>query len=174
MEPFTQLTRADDVGDVVCYGAADLLVRPGPEAPWHVIDFKTGRADGVIDQILMYALVARDTRGIAVEPRCVGVIVALAEHPRDAVAEFAITPEDLRDAEARLRRNIASARASTFDPVTGGVRPIENFPQTVEKQRCQCCAFRALCDPTHVAPGAALAPLPRADAVINTRDNTCD
>ena len=165
MEPFARITRRDDIGDIECYGAADLLVRPSPDAPWHIIDFKSGRADGVIDQILMYALVARETLGIGVEPRCIGVVASLAEHPRDAVAEFAITPEDLRDAETRLRRNIASARAATYDPVTGGVRPIESFPMTMETQRCRWCAFRALCDPSHVAPSGAFAPLLQASGV---------
>ena len=42
---------------VPCYAAPDLLVRPR-RARWHVVDWKSGRADGVIDQVLTYALAA--------------------------------------------------------------------------------------------------------------------
>ena len=130
---------------------------PSSSAPWHIVDFKCGQADGVIDQILTYALVARDVVGLAVEPTCVGVVVSLAEHPDDGVAEFEITPDDLQDAEERLRHNIATARTRTFDG-SGALRPIEAFPMVQNMGQCRGCSFRGLCYPEHIGPGALLTP----------------
>jgi hypothetical protein len=95
---------------------------------WHVVDFKTGTADGVIDQILTYAVIARETLGVAVGDGCFGVIVSLGENPKECVARFEISEDDLGDAERRIQENISRARRLLADQVTGAPRELAAFP----------------------------------------------
>jgi hypothetical protein len=157
MEPFAAMRVATSDGPVTCYGAADLIVRPSKDEPWRIIDFKSGSADGVIDQILTYALVAQELLKLYMVPRSVGIIVALAEAPGERVAMFDITPDDLRDAEERLHREIGKSRALLANPATNEPRAMDAFPMTSDARVCGSCAFRVLCHPEQVQPGAAIA-----------------
>lgn len=157
MDPFASVAINSPLGPVTCYGAADLLVRPTPNDKWYIIDFKTGGADGVVDQILTYALIARDALQLQVTDGCMGIIVSLGERPGEAVAPFAITPEDLADAELRLLENATAVRALVADQVTGEPMSIDAFPMTDRPRTCGWCAYRVLCHPEQVQPGAVIA-----------------
>jgi hypothetical protein len=156
MDPFTSIEVATPQGSTTCYGAADLIVRPAPSAPWHIIDFKTGSADGVVDQILTYALVVRDSQHLSVANGCTGVVVALGEHPDNAVSTFWVSERDLADASQRLRHNIEQVRSLLTDQLSGAPRPIDAFPQTLNERACSWCAFRVLCHPDRVAENAVI------------------
>jgi hypothetical protein len=154
VDPFARFVLADDVlpAGVPVYAAPDLLVRPAPDAPWHVVDFKTGRADGVVDQVLTYALAAERSlgAGLRLDLRSVparGVVVALDAPPATRVTTFAISPEDLVDAEARLRGGITAARALLLDPVANVPRALTNVSGPTDPATCRRCAFRGLCFP---------------------------
>ncbi|MDQ2666066.1 MAG: PD-(D/E)XK nuclease family protein [Gemmatimonadota bacterium] len=166
MAPFTSVEIMTPQGKTTCYGAADLIVRPSPTAPWHIIDFKTGSADGVVDQILTYALVARDSLHLSVATGCTGVVVALGEHPDDAVSVFWVSEQDLAGASQRLQENIEEVRSLLANQQSGAPRPIEAFPQTLSPRACSWCAFRVLCHPDQVAEDAIIAsrPIPRMTA----------
>lgn len=156
MDSFASMQVQGATGATTCYGAADLIVRPKPDAQWHIVDFKTGGADGVVDQIMTYALVARDALALSVDDGCVGIVVSLGEHPDEAVSLFTVAPEDLSDAQSRLNTNIAAVRALIANQITGEPRPLDAFPMTKNARNCNWCAYRALCHPDQLDPEAAI------------------
>lgn len=157
MDPFTSIEFATPQGSTKCYGAADLIVRPDPSGPWHIIDFKTGSSDGVVDQILTYTVVIRDSLHLSVANGCIGVVVALGEHPDDAVSIFSVSEQDIEDATQRLRRNIDQVRSQLADQSSGAPLPMEAFPKTTNARSCSWCAFRVFCHPDQVAENAIIA-----------------
>lgn len=167
MDPFTSMEVRDHHSVTLCYGAADLIVRPGPNEPWHIVDFKSGAADGVIDQILTYALIAREVLHLQVDPGCVGAVVSLGEEPSECVATFPIDGVDLRDAEERLRDNIEALRGFLADPTTGAPLEMAEFPMTASPRLCSWCAYRALCHPSEVPWGIVIH---SADADVSEDD----
>lgn len=83
-------------GAVRCYAAPDLLVRPRLDAPWHVIEFKSGRTDGSADQALTYALAAmvgfRLTPAPGPRPYA-GAVVALSAPGRSGAPGRSAAPD---------------------------------------------------------------------------------
>jgi hypothetical protein len=149
MDPFTSMKLNDAVGPVICYGAADLIVRPGNSGPWHIVDFKTGTSDGVVDQILTYAVISDSVLKLAFDQGCRGVIVALGERPGQAVGSFSIEPSELVDAVGRIQGGIAASRALLAKPATNKPLPIEAFAKTSNPANCKWCSYRGLCQPEH-------------------------
>ena len=164
MDPFHHFALPDPLaprGATRCYAAADLVLRAGADAPSAVIDVKTGGADGVIDQIMTYALAVRDGLGLDVAAGCRGAVVALGEGPAAAASPcwFAITPADLAAAAARVRTTAArmwalhAVAAGGSTAAAGGARgaparfSCAAFPQTRDARVCRSCEFRALCYP---------------------------
>ncbi len=158
MDPFASMTLTTPDGSTTCFGSADLIVRPRTDAPWHIVDFKTGSADGVVDQLMTYALVARSVLALDIPDGCLGVIVSLSEAPADAVGVFTITPADLLEAEARLQQHVGELRALLADQETGQPLGLDAFPMTAKPRQCGWCTYRAMCHPATVEPTAFLAP----------------
>lgn len=159
MDPFASMSVATADGQTTCFGSADLIVRPRADALWHIIDFKTGSADGVVDQIMTYALVARSVLALDIPRGCLGVVVSLSEAPSDAVGVFAITPEDLAEAEDRLNHLIGQLRALIADQGSGRPMALEAFPMAAKPKQCAWCTYRALCHPERVDERSVFAPL---------------
>jgi hypothetical protein len=150
VDSFYRFTLPDDVlpDGLPVYAAPDLLVRPSRADPWHIIDFKSGGADGVADQVHTYALAAeRGLRLDLTETGATGVVVALNAPPEQRVATFEITRDDVADAEARIRAGVAEARALLVDPAANAPRALEEVPGPRDPSTCRWCAFRALCHP---------------------------
>jgi hypothetical protein len=147
MDRFTSITLRRGDMEVTCYGAADLIVRPRTDSLWRIIDFKSGRADGVVDQILTYALLAQRTYGIVLAPACLGVVVSLAEQPSEAIATFRVDEVDLDEAQARLVSNVDNALRFVANAATGEPLPMEAFPQASKEETCLRCTYRAVCRP---------------------------
>ncbi|MBA3670397.1 MAG: PD-(D/E)XK nuclease family protein [Gemmatimonadaceae bacterium] len=157
MEPFAAFIRQTHSGPVRCYGAADLIVRPAANESWHIIDFKSGATDGVVDQLMTYAIISRDVLGLDLAKGCIGVTASLAEEPGHVVTTVGISLDDLIDAEIRLEREIEIAQRYIADASTGQPRPIDGFPMTTDAKACGYCAFRALCHPNTMAASALAA-----------------
>jgi len=157
MDPFASMLIASPAGETTCFGSADLIVRPRADAAWHIVDFKTGSADGVVDQIMTYALVARSVLALDIPAGCLGVIVSLSETPSEAVDVFTITPEDLTDANERLQQHVGELRALLADQDTGRPLGLDAFPMTAKTRQCAWCTYRGLCYPETVDAAAALA-----------------
>ncbi len=147
MDPFSSMQLTDAHGPITCYGAADLIVRPEPSGPWHIVDFKTGTSDGVVDQILTYAVIAKSALGLSYDQGCNGVIASLGEHPDQAIAAFAIDPADLDDTLERIHSAVGAARALQAAPTSNEPLPIESFAKTENPRNCGWCSFRGLCQP---------------------------
>jgi hypothetical protein len=128
------------------YAAPDLLVRPDVDGPWYIVDFKSGRADGVVDQVLTYALAA--VRGLGLDlgvSGAKGVVVSLDTAPADRILTFAISWDDIADAETRIRAGVAAARTLLIDPTANVPLPIDEVPGPRDPRACRWCAFRGLC-----------------------------
>lgn len=139
-------------GGLVVYAAPDLvLVAPGMRPV--IVDFKTSGADGVIDQILTYALAARDGLRLDVSDGCVGQVVALDAAPGDRVNCFPIFPEEIDAAAERIRANVARMHALLVDVPTNTPLPLDAYPQTANQRGCRGCTYRALCWPEHRIAG---------------------
>ena len=148
--PFSRFLLPDDLlpEGVPVYAAPDLLVRDADSGAWHVIDFKSGRDDGVIDQVLTYALAAERGLGLDVRtPAARGVVVALDARPEDRLTVFPITPDDIAAAEVRLRDGITAARALLRDPVHHVPLEVDEVPGPRHPRTCLWCPYRALCHP---------------------------
>ena len=139
-------------GGLTVYAAADVIVRPHPGAPAEVWDFKTGGGDGAVDQILTYALGAREGLGAPPGPaphaRYLGRLVHLgAASTPDAYAPFAISDADLAGAATRVQASAAAMRSHLADASANRPSAIDAFPRTTQLWRCTHCPYRGLCEP---------------------------
>ena len=144
---------------ITVYAAPDLLLRRRPGAPMEIWDFKIGQADGAIDQLLTYALAARDGLGIApVDGGFLAGIVSLARQSesapdasgdgRPSAQRFAVSAEDIDGAAARILRSAAAMTAPIRDRgQTAAPLDPSAYPQTPHRTRCARCQFRGLCEP---------------------------
>lgn len=139
---------------VPIYAAPDLLYRvDGDDHAGRrtlvITDWKTGVADGVVDQVLTYALAVRIGMRLHAESDVFrGQVVALnATAEEDVTASFVIDEEDVRATVTRLQANIAAMRAFQRDATRNAPHPMEAFPQTRDTRRCRGCGFRPLCWP---------------------------
>lgn len=150
-DPYFRFVLDDDVlpEGVPVYAAADLIVRPRAGGPWIILDWKSGAADGVVDQVLVYALGALHGRGLDIlGDGCRGAVVALDAPAEERLVTFAVTAEDLADAEQRVRANIAASRALLVDARENVPLALEDVPGPSKPGTCRWCPYRALCHPT--------------------------
>lgn len=129
------------------YAAPDLLVRPAPGARWELTDFKTGRPDAVIDQLLTYGVAVRDGLGLDTSDGVVGRVVALAGAPTERETAVLLTPDDLDAAAERIRDGIGAMQALLGDVRRNVPLPADAFAPATNVGTCRTCAFRGLCHP---------------------------
>jgi hypothetical protein len=125
---------------VACYAAPDLIVRPSARAPTRIVDFKCGRADGVVDAVMTYTLAAEEGLHLTSQAGWVGAVAALDE-AGDAQwkswFEFSVTPTDLADARARITHKGQSRCAAVLRGGGPGV-----LGPTPACRGCALCVFR--------------------------------
>jgi hypothetical protein len=140
------------------FAAPDLVLRRRHGAPMEIWDFKTGHPDGAVDQLLTYALAARDGLGVGpVDGGYLAGIVALAapdvavagscETPVEEGVPFLVIEQDVDAAAGRVRESAAEMRAVLRDPERNAPMEIGAFPRTKHRWRCPHCQFRGLCEP---------------------------
>jgi hypothetical protein len=112
-----------------------------------IVDFKCGRADGAIDQVLTYCAAARDGLRLDVSNGCVGQVISLDASPDERVMRFIAIPEEIEEAAERVRHNVAAMRALLEKPVANVPKAASAFPQTQNARTCRACTYRALCWP---------------------------
>ena len=167
---------------VKVWAAPDLVIRTGPDEPWEVIDFKTGRSsskkdfDTAVQQVHTYAVFLRHgARVIGPEDWCKGRLIYLGDGTE---FEFFITASEIDAAEARIRdsaKAMANLRESAdalesvaaseahFQGLDAG-RTREKllearksaYPMTPDRTRCAGCQFLELCRPDQAAEVAGL------------------
>ena len=137
-----------DASALQVYAAPDLLVRPEADAPWIITDVKSGGTDGVIDQLLTYAVAARDGLRLPVGTGYVGQVVALGAAASDRILRFAITPDEIDDAARAVRENARALSCVVADPTINAPVPLDTIPGTKNESICRYCAYRAVCWPT--------------------------
>lgn len=106
-----------------------------------LVDWKTGRKrDGDKDQLLGYALYARDTWGVPLERvECRVVYLPSLEE-----VEVRIEAEQITSFADHMRGSIARMQELLVDPVEN-VASIENFPRVDDEVICGRCVFRRPC-----------------------------
>lgn len=140
------------VDGVTAYGAPDLVYQStrhqGPDnrvegCSVRVIDWKTGTADGVVDQVATYAALIAGAWGM--HPDRVtfhGAVVPLGEsgEPESCF----LSARDLSDAVTRIHASVREMRALCADPDANVPKPAEAFPPR-PGSHCRTCAFRGIC-----------------------------
>lgn len=135
----------DDI--VPVYAAPDLVVRRRRDEPFVITDLKSGDADGVVDQVLTYAVALRDGMRVAADEGFVGQVVALDASDDRRVTQFGITPAEIDAARQRLVDNVLALRRLLVDAVANVPRPVGDFPRTRDPWTCRRCAHRVHCWP---------------------------
>jgi len=172
-DPFSRFVLDDPVlpDGVPVYAAADLIVRPRVDGPWIIVDWKTGRADGVVDQVLVYALGAlRGLRLDILASGCRGAVIALDAPFEDRVVTFPVTEDDIAEAERRVRANVASSRRLLIDAERNLPNLIDQIAGPRDAATCGRCAFRGLCHPRRypvILPRRHEAVSPRSGSIID-------
>jgi PD-(D/E)XK nuclease superfamily protein len=141
------------------YAAPDVVFRRAPGAPTEVWDFKSGRSDGAVDQLLVYALAVRAS---PLFPRPVrtnsagtlGGVIQLGAVPGAFDDAFEILPEDLEAATMRIASSVSAMSHPLSDANRNVPGPLEAFPQTERRHRCPGCLYRGLCYPDQYRPAA--------------------
>lgn len=145
VDPFWSFALPPD--DTTVYAAPDLLVRPSRDALWEVTDFKTGRPDGVIDQLLTYGVAARHGLGLPVDAGLRGRVVALGAPPSERVTTVALTVGDVDAMAEQIRVGVDRMQALLADRRRNAPLPLDAFPACADPRVCQYCAYRGLCHP---------------------------
>lgn len=134
------------------FAAPDVVVRPTRAEPTEIWDFKVGSADGVIDQVLVYALALREATPFSpftdAATRYRGRVVHL--HPAatsDSRVPFTISDADLASAEDRIRVSAAAMQSGLRDVAQNIPGDVTTFLETPHCLRCTTCQFRGLCKP---------------------------
>ncbi|GLC28269.1 PD-(D/E)XK nuclease family protein [Roseisolibacter agri] len=145
LDPFWHFELPPD-GTTV-FAAPDLLVRPARDARWEVTDFKSGRPDHVIDQLLTYAVAAREGLGLDADDGMVGRVVALSGSPGERETTVLLTTDDLEAASARIRDGVGAMHALLRDVRRNLPLAADAFAPATNPATCRTCAFRGLCHP---------------------------
>jgi hypothetical protein len=129
---------------VTVYAAPDLVYRHASTSLSPVIvDWKTGKLDGVADQVAIYALLIRDQlEWVSDNGQYACRIVGLDEGREDT---FQLTPDDLADTERRIRVSVARMRTLLADPLRNIAHAWDHYPLSWGKRRCGYCPFREIC-----------------------------
>jgi predicted RecB family nuclease len=133
--------------DTRVYASPDLVVRARGETMWEVIDFKVGRTDGVIDQLLTYGVALRRGVELDVMEGLIGRVVSLGDVPHERELRAHLAPVDLDDAEERIAASIAEMRGNTADARRNLPRPPDVFRGVADPSACRTCQFRGQCYP---------------------------
>lgn len=133
--------------DVRVYAAPDLVVRPDPRGPYIITDLKTGCADGVIDQLLMYAVALRHQVPRDEPFEVIGQVIALRAPANERVLRVRISADDIDAAVAQTRRNIRALQRLTVDSASNIPLPATDFPRASQPGACRYCRFRGVCWP---------------------------
>lgn len=106
-----------------------------------LVDWKTGRQrDGDRDQLLGYALYARDTWGVPLEKVDCRVVYL----PSLDEVEVRIAPEEISTFSQQMRSSISRMQELLVDPAEN-VATIDNFPRVDDEVACGRCVFRRPC-----------------------------
>ncbi len=106
-----------------------------------VVDWKTGQQrESDREQLLGYAMFARDTWGVPLE-RIECRVVYLPSANED---EVRVGSEEVEAFAGRMRASIARMKALLDDPAQNLAR-IERFPATGDDRACRRCPFRRPC-----------------------------
>jgi hypothetical protein len=141
---------------VTMWAAPDIAfwATSSPEARLTVLDWKTGSATEVEQQLALYAIYICHRWQIPFEPdRFVGRVVSLGAPYRDR--EYIITQDDISAALHRMRAGVREIRsyeadAQTREPVERGL-----LPMTEDVRLCGKCGYAALCEPLRDRPRGA-------------------
>lgn len=107
----------------------------------YICDWKTGQQDGKdMTQMACYALYAMKVWGYRLDQ----IKIVLAYLRENVFQEYQPSPEEIIEAQDRILESCYGMQASLTDPVAN-LASIENFPMTLERWRCQRCAFWEVC-----------------------------
>lgn len=106
-----------------------------------VVDWKTGRAPGTSDQLVVYALFIEDKFGIPAES-VRGRFVYLQDGTERPVR---IGPTDLQALKERMFKSVCDMRELLVDVERNVPRDENAFPKTSDLKTCARCSFRRLC-----------------------------
>lgn len=147
-------------GSVRLFAAPDLLTRDSTQLV--ITDLKTGRGDGVVDQLLTYAVALEDglVPNVVASTPIRGQVVALGDGA-DAMRQCGLDAADLVSARTRLVENINVLGAQQVDPALNPPHPMAAFRMRNDVRDCLRCGFRGLCHPqlyplavNHASPSA--------------------
>jgi hypothetical protein len=105
-----------------------------------LVDWKTGRLLPDPEQLGLYGLYAREV--LDLDPPYLGRLVGL-EEGNEVIHE--ITDEALEAVEDRVFTSVVRMRTYVVDPGTNQPLPVERFPLTDHRSRCDRCSYYALC-----------------------------
>ena len=106
-----------------------------------VVDWKTGQQrESDREQLLGYAMYARDTWGVPLERLECRVVYLPSAHED----EVRIGEAEIEAFAGRMRESIARMKALLDDP-SGNVARLERFPASGGERACQRCPFRRPC-----------------------------
>lgn len=130
-----------DLDEVRVYAAPDLAYRA--RGDWTIVDWKTGSAAGVAEQLEVYALALVHGRGILPGPHgWAGRVIDLAD---GTDTWYDLTEQDLAAAVERIRAGVVHMRSYLDDVAVNRPRPKHAFPFTTHRALCQYCAFLEAC-----------------------------
>ena len=132
------------VDDVEVFLRMDLAYRT-PEGRVVIVDWKTGRAEGRLNdlQLAGYALSAVE-RGWVSSPEEIETELAYLVHPR--YRRRVVDARRLEAARAFIRKSAGDMKALLLDPLANLAR-LEDFPMIDRPRICRRCNFRRLCFP---------------------------
>lgn len=135
-------------GPVTLFAAPDLVLQSGTDTPLTITDLKTGRSDGVIDQLLTYGVALADglLPSLSVGPTMEGQIVALGDGDR-AISRCGINAEDLVGTRSQLVANINVLAGQLQHPRGAAPLAKEAFRMRTDLRNCAACVFRGQCHP---------------------------
>jgi hypothetical protein len=131
---------------IVVYGAPDVAyVTHLDNAPlWNIVDWKTGRFDGVVDQLAVYALLLRHGLLFGPHPTLGYRATVAALGVGGAITHVALSAADLEDARHRILKSADVMRAYLIDRAANRPASLEVF-QPRPGRRCRDCVFRGMC-----------------------------
>lgn len=107
----------------------------------YIYDWKTGQPDDKDRlQQVCYALAALKVWGYSIEQ----IKIVLAYLRENLLVEHQLRPEEIIEAQDRILESCYEMQASLTDP-RANLASIEHFPMTLERWRCQRCAFWEAC-----------------------------
>lgn len=140
--PFVEVRNVEElttfyIDDTPIYAVPDLVYRKGGDV-WTVVDWKSGKIqDDDTDQVLVYALYARELHGA----RGPDIDVRVERLASGTADKYAFTQQDIDDRIDAIRDSIDAMKTYLSDPVANS--PIEkvDFPLRSDTSTCKSCKF---------------------------------